>query len=85
MDNRSSKFLDELAKFATDAAGLAQGARGEFESLLKSQGERLLSEMDLVDRESFEAVKQLAQDCRADLDILRKEVALLKQSGSSKG
>ena len=79
MDNKSSKFLDEFAKLVTDAAGLAQGAKGEVENIMKSQGERLLADMDLVDRDSFEAVKTLAQEMKIEVEELKKEIEKLKK------
>ena len=80
MDNKSSKFLDEFAKLVTDAAGLAQGAKGEVENIMKSQGERLLADMDLVDRDSFEAVKALAQEMKAEIQELKQEIEKLKKA-----
>ena len=59
-----TSVFDEFAKLMTDAAGVAQGARREVETALKSQGERLLSQMDLVQRDEFEAVKEMASKAR---------------------
>ena len=60
MTQTNNRFLDEFAKLMTDAAGAAQGMRREFETLMKAQGERILREMDVVQREEFEAVKEMA-------------------------
>ena len=59
---------------------VAQGARREVETALKSQGERLLSQMDLVQRDEFEAVKEMASKARLENEALRKELELLKAS-----
>lgn len=85
MARTSGRLLDEIAKLATDAAGVAQGVRREAETAVKSQLERLLSDMDLVQREEFEAVRDMAamardenDALRADLQALRDEIASLK-------
>lgn len=51
----NNPFFDELARLMTGAAGAAQGVRREIETLFRSQGERLASELELVRREEFEA------------------------------
>lgn len=85
MARNSGRLLDEIAKLATDAAGVAQGVRREAETAVKSQLERLLSDMDLVQREEFEAVRDMAAKARdendtlqADLQALRDEIDSLK-------
>ena len=52
--------LDDIARLATDAAGAAQGVRREVETIVKTQIERLLRELDVVPREEFEAVREMA-------------------------
>lgn len=78
MTQTTNRFFDELAKLMTDAAGAAQGMRREFENLLRSQGERMLREMDVVRREEFEAVKAIAQRAREENDTLAARVAALE-------
>lgn len=82
-----NRVFDEFAKFMTDAAGMAQGARREVETVFKSQAERFLSEMDLVQRDEFEAVKEMASKARLENDELRAEIEALKaqMGGSDKG
>ena len=86
MNQGSSRVFDEFAKLMTDAAGVAQGARREVETALKSQGERMLSQMDLVQRDEFEAVKEMASQARLENEALRKELDALKKqiAGASK-
>ena len=86
MNQGSSRVFDEFAKLMTDAAGVAQGARREVETALKSQGERMLSQMDLVQRDEFEAVKEMASQARLENEALRKEIDALKKqiAGASK-
>lgn len=70
MTQTTGRVFDELAKLMTDAAGAAQGVRKEVEGIMKAQGERILKDMDVVDREAFEAVKAMAEKARAENDAL---------------
>jgi BMFP domain-containing protein YqiC len=78
MTQTSNRFLDELAKLMTDAAGAAQGMRRDFETLMRSQGERILRDMDVVQREEFEAVKEMAAKAREENEQLAARVAALE-------
>jgi BMFP domain-containing protein YqiC len=78
MTQTNNRFLDELAKLMTDAAGAAQGMRRDFESMVRSQGERMLREMDVVQREEFEAVKAIAVKAREENEQLASRVAALE-------
>ena len=78
MTQTNNRFLDEFAKLMTDAAGAAQGVRREVETLVKSQGERVLRDMDLVNREEFEAVKAMAAKAREENDVLSARLAALE-------
>jgi BMFP domain-containing protein YqiC len=63
----------------TDAAGAAQGMRREFETLMKAQGERFLRDMDVVKREEFEAVKEMAVKAREENERLSARLTALEQ------
>jgi BMFP domain-containing protein YqiC len=78
MTQTNNRFLDELAKLMTDAAGAAQGLRRDFETLMRSQGERILRDMDVVQREEFEAVKEMAAKAREENERLAARVAALE-------
>jgi BMFP domain-containing protein YqiC len=78
MPQTRNRFFDDLSKLMTDAAGLADGARREVDTALRSQLERLLSGMDIVTREEFEAVRDMAALARAENDRLRERVAALE-------
>lgn len=84
MNGGSNRLLDELAKAMTDAAGAAQGVRREMETAMRSQLERLLNSMDLVKREEFEAVRDMAVKAREENDVLAKRLDVLEQKLSSK-
>jgi BMFP domain-containing protein YqiC len=78
MTQTNNRFLDELAKLMTDAAGAAQGMRRDFETMVKAQGERLLRELDVVQREEFEAVKEMATKAREENEQLSARLAALE-------
>jgi BMFP domain-containing protein YqiC len=79
MTQTTGRFFDELGKLITDAAGAAQGVRKEVESVVRAQAENILRELDLVQREEFEAVKAMAQKAREENDQLKQRVALLEE------
>lgn len=83
MQTQSSVF-DDLARLMTGAMGMAQGMSDEARSFMRSQADRFVAEMDLVGRDEFEAVKQLAAEARAEADALRKRVAKLEAALKNK-
>jgi BMFP domain-containing protein YqiC len=78
MTTTQTRFFDELAKLMTNAAGAAQGLRREVDTLVQSQMERILNNMELVKREEFEAVKAMAQKAREENDALAFRLAALE-------
>ena len=78
MTQTNNRFLDELARLMTDEAGAAQGLRRDFETMMKAQGERILRDMDVVQREEFEAVKAMAVKAREENEQLAARVAALE-------
>ena len=78
MAQTTGRLYDEFAKLMNDAAGVAQGVRREFDSVLRSQAERILRDMDLVHREEFEAVKEMARLAREENDALQARIAVLE-------
>ncbi|WP_089174360.1 accessory factor UbiK family protein [Bosea sp. AS-1] len=78
MAGTSNRFLDDIARLATDAAGAAQGVRREVETVVKTQIEKLLRELDVVPREEFEAVREMALIAREENDKLAARLAALE-------
>jgi len=78
MTQTSSRFFDEIARLMNDAAGVAQGVRREFDTLFKTQAERWLRDLDLVKREEFEAVKDMARLAREENEALKARIAALE-------
>ena len=78
MPQTSSRLFDDLSRMITAAAGLAEGARREVETVVKAQLERLLAGMDVVTREEFEAVKEMAAKARGENEALAARIAALE-------
>jgi BMFP domain-containing protein YqiC len=73
-----NRIFDEFAKLMTDAAGAAQGVKREVETAFRAQAERFLNSMDLVQREEFEAVKEMAAKARDENERLAARIASLE-------
>jgi BMFP domain-containing protein YqiC len=78
MPQTHNRILDDMARLMTDAAGLAQGVKREAETVMRTQLERLLSTMDVVTREEFEAVRDMAILAREENDRLQARIAALE-------
>jgi BMFP domain-containing protein YqiC len=74
----SSRIFDDLGKLLNEAAGVADGVRREIETLVKSQAERFINDMDLVKREDYDALRELVQAQGEEIARLRSELAALK-------
>jgi BMFP domain-containing protein YqiC len=83
MTQTTSRFFDEMAKLMTDAAGAAQGLRQDAEHLFRSQAEKVLRDLDVVQREEFEAVKAMAAKALEENDRLLKRIEALEAASST--
>ncbi len=84
MTQTSTRFFDEMARLMNDAAGVAQGVRREFDTLFRSQAERILRDLDVVQREEFEAVKEMARLAREENEALKARIEALEGKSSEK-
>jgi BMFP domain-containing protein YqiC len=75
----TNKLLDDLARVASGALGVAAGMREEMESALRQRFARVLGDFDLVTREEFEAVKAMAAKARAEEEALKLRVVKLEE------
>jgi BMFP domain-containing protein YqiC len=73
-------ILDQLAKLMTNAAGAAKGVRDEVATLIKTQTERLVNDLDLVPREEFEAMKAIAMNARMEVEQLHARLGKLESA-----
>lgn len=74
-DNR---FLDGMARFLTNAAGAAQAFKAEMETMMKARVEKMISDLDFVPRDEFEAVKAMAAKARTENEKLAARLAELE-------
>ncbi len=73
-----NRLLDDLARVAGGALSMLAGIKDEIEALLRQQVERLLGDMELVNREEFEAVKAMAAKARAEQEALVARIRKLE-------
>ncbi len=74
-----NKIFDDLSKVASSAAGAVNSVKTEMEDGFKAWLERQLAGMDLVTREEFDVVKEMAAKAREENDALRVELEKLKK------
>jgi BMFP domain-containing protein YqiC len=84
MTQTSNRIFDEMARLMNDAAGVAQGVRREFDTLFRGQAERILRDLDVVQREDFEAVKEMARLAREENEALKARIEALEAKAGSK-
>ena len=76
--NQNNRIFDGLGRVMNEAAGVADGVRREVETVVKSQAQRIVNDMDLVKREDFDALRELVQVQGEEIEALRKELAALR-------
>jgi BMFP domain-containing protein YqiC len=84
MTQTSNRIFDEMARLMNDAAGVAQGVRREFDTLFRAQAERILRDLEVVQREEFEAVKEMARLAREENEALKLRIAALEGKSADK-
>ncbi len=74
-----NKFFDDMSKLMTNAMGVAQGAKTEAETAMKSLLDRWLADRDFVTREEFDAVRAMAQKAREENEALKARIEALEK------
>ena len=74
-----NKILDDVSQLMTNAMGVAQGAREEAETAVKSIIDRWLADHDFVTREEFDAVKAMAQKAREENEDLKARLDAIEK------
>jgi BMFP domain-containing protein YqiC len=85
MVQTTNRIFDEMAKLMNDAAGVASGVRREFDAVFRTQAERILRDLDVVQREEFEAVKEMARLAREENEALKVRIEALEATLASAG
>jgi BMFP domain-containing protein YqiC len=80
MVQTTNRFFDEVSRLFNDAAGVASGVRREIDTVVRTQAERILRDLDLVKRDEFEAVKDMAQLAREENEALKARIQVLEAS-----
>jgi BMFP domain-containing protein YqiC len=78
MTQTNNRFFDEIGRLMNDAAGAAQGVKREVDAVVRNQAERILRDLDLVKREEFDAVKDMARLAREENEALKARIAVLE-------
>ncbi|UWQ50780.1 accessory factor UbiK family protein [Leisingera caerulea] len=73
-----NKILDDISQLMTNAMGVAQGAKDEAETAMKSMIDRWLADRDFVTREEFDAVRAMAQKAREENEALKARLDALE-------
>ncbi len=77
METRN-RIFDDMSQLFTNAVGVAQGAKSEAETAIKSMMDRWLADRDFVSRDEFDAVRAMAQKAREENDELRARIEKLE-------
>ena len=80
-----SKFFDDISQLMTNAAGVAQGARDEAQTAMRGLIERFLADQNLVTREEFDAVREMALLAREENERLAARISELEAKLADKG
>lgn len=78
-----NKIFDDLSKLMTNAMGVAQGARTEAETAVKSLMDRWFADRDFVTREEFDAVRAMVQKAREENEALKARIDALEAGSDS--
>ncbi|MEM1273162.1 MAG: accessory factor UbiK family protein [Pseudomonadota bacterium] len=77
-----NRIMEDISQLMTNAMGVAQGAKDEAETAMKSMIDRWLADRDFVTREEFEAVRAMAQKAREENEALKARLDALEAKGS---
>jgi BMFP domain-containing protein YqiC len=78
MAQAGGRLFEGIGRLMTDAVGAADGVKREIDTVVRSQIERILGDLDLVRREEFEAVRDMAANARAENDRLSARLTKLE-------
>ena len=78
MTQTTNRLFDEIGRLMNDAAGAAQGVKREVDAVMRNQAERILRDLAVVQREEFDAVKDMARLAREENEALKARIAALE-------
>ncbi len=74
------KFFDDLAGVAGGAISALAGLKEELAALVKARVEEAVRRLDLVPREEFEAMAEVARRAREQADALERRIVALEEA-----
>ena len=80
-----NRMFEDLSQLMTNAMGVAQGAKDDAETAMKSWIDRWMAERDFVTREEFDAVQAMAQKAREENEALSARIEALEGGGRKAG
>ena len=78
MTQTTNRFFDEIGRLMNDAGAAAQGVKREVDTVVRNQAEKFLRDLDVVKREEFEVVKDMARLAREENEALKARIAALE-------
>jgi BMFP domain-containing protein YqiC len=79
-----NKLFEDLSQVMQNAMGVAQGAKTEAETAMKSWIDRWMAERDFVSRDEFDAVRLMAQKAREENAALSARLDALEGKKTKK-
>jgi len=76
--DQGSKVFDDIGRLMNDAAGVADGVRREAEGVFKSQMERIVADLNLVQREDYDVLREIVEVQGDEIAMLQKELSSLR-------
>lgn len=75
---KDSKLFEDVANFASNAAGGVMNMKREFEAMIGDKLAHFMAKEQFVSRDEFNVVKAMAEKARAENAALRAEIEALK-------
>jgi BMFP domain-containing protein YqiC len=75
----NNRILDDLTRVTNSALGTMTGVKGEVDAMIRQQFEKILLNMDLVTREEYDVVHDVAVRAAERIDALEAKVADLEK------
>lgn len=79
---KEGKLFDDLARVAGGAMSSFGALRDEAEARMREQFERILTGMDLVRRDEFDAVREMAVKAREENETLLARIEVLETAAN---
>ncbi|MEQ8389705.1 MAG: accessory factor UbiK family protein [Thalassospira sp.] len=75
----NNRILDDITRVTNSALGTMTGVKGEVDAMVRQQFEKILIGMDLVTREEFDVVHDVAVRAAERIDALEAKITDLEK------